>query len=197
MIFIVRFKLSVPHYRSQTHSLTCARCLRYAVQRPDLPQLESGPHFMTAVRVHIDHIHRKYDRWQNPKRSTRVHAWAYSSGHCRISHQVSSWIAFWSLTANCVTVLNIDGTEVQWSDNEFKHLTNVSVWSSHYWLGWVRAPHSRGLGSSLAQMKSGGVGWSQSVPRSTLCSGRLSACLFPKPCAHSPPFLFTSAKCPN
>lgn len=182
--------------RCQTRRLTCARCLRYAVQRPDLPQLESGPHFMTAVRVHVDHTGRKYDRWHNPEGSARVHAWAYSSGHCRISHRVSLWIADCSLTANCVTVLKIDGTQVQWSDDEFKHLTNVSVWFSHYWLGWVWAPHSRGLGSSLGQRKSG-VGSRQCVPRSTLCSGRLSACLFPKPCAHTPPFLFTSAKCPD
>lgn len=31
----------------------------------------------------------------------------------------------------------------------------------------------------------------------TLQWSTLSACLFPKPCAHSPPFLFTSAECPN
>lgn len=150
LMFAVRFS-----QKCRTHWLTCARCLRYAVQRPDMPQLESGPHFMTAVRVHVDHIHRKYDRWQNPKGSARVYAWAYSSGHCRISHQVSLWIAYCSLTANCVTVLKIDGTQVQWSDDEFKHLTNVSVWFSHYWLGWEWAPHSRGLGSSLGQRKSG------------------------------------------
>ena len=120
--------------RCLTHWLTCARCLRDAVQRPDLPQLESGLHFMTAVRVHVDQMCRKYDRWQNPKGSARVYAWAYSSGHCRISHQVSLWIC--SLVENCVTVLKIDRTQVQWSDDEFKHLTNVPVWVSHNWLGW-------------------------------------------------------------
>ena len=170
--------------RCQTHWLTCARCLRDAVQRSDLPQLESGLHLMTAVRVHVDQrTRREYDRWQNPKGPERVYAWAYSSGHCRISHQVSSpWIACCSLTANWVTVLKIDGT---WSDGEFEHLTSVSVWFSHYWLGggWVWAPHSRGLGSSLGQRKSGVVGWSQSVPRSVLrCLHGCSQSL-----AHTPP----------
>lgn len=110
VMFAVRFNQSALHHMCQTHWLTCARCLRYAVQRPDLPHLESGPHFMTAVRVHVDHVHRKYDRWQNPKGSARGYAWAYSSGHCRISHQVSLWIAYCSLMGNWVTVLKADGT---------------------------------------------------------------------------------------
>lgn len=100
---IRRFSQSAPRHGCQTHSLTCDRCLRYPVDHPD--QLESGPHFMTAVRVHVDHFHRKRDQRQNPKASDRVYAWAYSSGHCRISHQVSSWIAYCNLTVNCVTRL--------------------------------------------------------------------------------------------
>lgn len=184
--------------RCQTHWLTCVRCLRYAVQRPDLPQLESGPHFMTAVCVHVDHTRRKYE--QNPNGSARVYAWAYSSGHCRISHQVSFVDKLYcSRTANCVTVLKIDGTQVvQWSDDEFKHLTKRFRLIVHI-IGWgdeCERLTAELWGSSLGQRQSG-VGWSQSVPLSTLCSGRLSACLVPKPGAHSPPFLFTSAKCPN
>lgn len=157
--------------------LTCGRCLRYTVQRSDLPQLESGSHFMTAVGVHVDHIHRKYDRWQNPKESAGVHAWAYSSGHCRISNVVSLWIAYCSLTASCVTVLEIGGTEVQWSDDEFKHLTNVSVWFSHYWLGWVWALHSIGSGSSLEQRTSGLGEASLSLLQHFAVVGCLHACL--------------------
>lgn len=61
-LLAVRLSQSAPHYRCQTPWLTCARCLRYALQRSNLPQLESGSHFMTAVCVHVDHIHRKYDR---------------------------------------------------------------------------------------------------------------------------------------
>ena len=170
--------------RCQTHWLTCARCLRDAVQRSDLPQLESGLHLMTAVRVHVDQrTRREYDRWQNPKGPARVYAWAYSSGHCRISHQVSSpWIACCSLTANWVTVLKIDGT---WSDGEFEHLTSVSVWFSHYWLG--------GVSVSASQQRSGVFSWTEEErcgglkPVCPALSAPLPARLFPKPCAHSPP----------
>lgn len=106
------------------------------MQRPDLPQLESGPHFMTAVCVRVDHIRRKYDRWQNPKGSARVYAWAYSSGHCRISHQVSLWIAFCSLAANCVTVMKIDGTQVGYNEATM----SLNIWqtrpSDFHIIGW-------------------------------------------------------------
>lgn len=133
IMFAVRFSHSALDYTCQTHWLTCARCLRYPVQRPDLPQLESGPHFMTAVRVHVDHVLRKYDYWQDPKESARGYAWAYFPGHGRISHQVSLWVVYCSLIGNCVAVLKIDGTWAKWSDDEFKHLTDVSDWFSHYW----------------------------------------------------------------
>lgn len=73
--------------------LTCARCLRDAVQWPNLAQLERGPHLMTAVRVRAGHAGREHDRGQNPKGSARVYARACSSGHCRISHQVSALVA--------------------------------------------------------------------------------------------------------
>lgn len=153
---------------------------------------------MTAVRVHVDHSRRKkYDRWQNPKGSARVYAWAYSSGHCRISHQVSLWIAYCSLTANCVTLLKRDDTGVQWSDDEFEHLTNVSVWFSHYWLGWVWAPHSRGLGSSLGQRER--VVWAKaSVSRAQHFAvvGCLHACF--QSLAHTPlPFCLLQLSAPT
>lgn len=55
------------------------------------------------------------------------------------------------------------------SDDEFKH-------HRHSFTGVVvRA----GLGALLAGTERA-AGWSLSVPRSALCSGRLSACLFPK-----------------
>lgn len=42
--------------------LTCARCLRDAAQGPNLTQLERGLDLMAAVRVHLDHVRRKYHR---------------------------------------------------------------------------------------------------------------------------------------
>lgn len=152
MMLIARFSQHAPRHRCQTHLLTCDRCLRYSVQRPDLVQLENGPHFMTAVRAHVDHFHDKCEQWQNPKASDRVYAWAYSSGHCRISVQVSLWIAYCNLTVNW-HCWKKDGTRVWWSDGRFKHLTNPSVWFSHYW--WVWPSHSRDSGFSPAQRKSG------------------------------------------
>lgn len=94
------------------------------MQGPNLAHLESGPHFMTAVRVHVDHTGCNYDHCQNPKGSTGVYAWAYSSGHCRISHQVPLWrIDYCSLAPNWVTGFKLD--------DDFKHLTNVCVRFSH------------------------------------------------------------------
>lgn len=74
--------------------------------------------------------------------------------------------------------------ESNWSsDDEFKHHRH-----SHHWLGRSCALV---LGGSSSGHRESAAGWSLSVPRSTLCSGRLSACLIPK--RTLPPFLFTSA----
>jgi len=99
MRFLYLSQRALYHIR-QTHLLTCARCLWYALRRPDLPQLESGLYFMTAVRLCVDDNQSKYNDRQSPDRAATVYAWAYSSGHCRISHQVSLWIADCNGTVN-------------------------------------------------------------------------------------------------
>lgn len=81
-------------------------------------------------------------------------------------------------------------TKSNWSsDDEFKHHRH-----SHHWLGrWCALV----LGGSSGGRRRSAAGWSLSVPRSTLCSGRLSACLFPK--RTLPPFSvhFSNSVCPE
>lgn len=93
--------------------LTCARCLRDAAQGPNLTKLERGLDLMTAVRGHLDHIRRKDHRWQDPESATiTVHAWGYSSGHCRISQQVSlRRTDYRALIPDCGRALIWRGTE--------------------------------------------------------------------------------------
>lgn len=65
-------------------------------------------------------------------------------------------------------------------DGGFEHLTNVPgpTFTS---LSGGESERSRRVFSWES-----GAGWRLSVPRSTLCSGLLSARLFPKPCARPP-----------
>lgn len=94
--------------------LTCARCLRYAVQWPDLAQLERHSHLMTAVRVRTDCAGRQYEHRHDPKGSAGLYAWEYSSGHCCISRQVPSAcgaIDYCRLAPKWVTVSVVDGVE--------------------------------------------------------------------------------------
>lgn len=72
------------------------------------------------------------------------------------------------------------GTGTGGRDGGFEHLTNVPgpTFTS---LSGGESERSRGVFSWES-----GAGWSLSVPRSALCSGLLSARLFPKPCARPP-----------
>lgn len=164
--------------------LTCARCLGHAVQGPDLAHLERGPHFMTAVRVTADHARRQHDRRQNPEGAAGVHAWACSSGHCRMSQQVRSrWTDYCGRTPNCVTALK-GRRGVQASDKTLGSGPHIIVGDEREQRFGLFSP-ARGR-----------------VLRAQACLSRVqhfavSACLLPKPRALSPPFLFTSAMCPH
>lgn len=127
--------------------LTFVWFLRHQVKRSDVSLLESGSHFITAVLIRLDCIHCKNYQRQNPDGVKRVDAWAYSSGHCRISHQVSSQMTSCSLTVSCLIVLE---TELR----TWKATARVNIWqiflTESYIIGWDKRKRRKDRGGLVS-----------------------------------------------
>lgn len=136
MMFTVRFSQSALHYRRQTpHAHLCqVSPVRGSAARPAAAGKRSSLHD-SCTRSRRSHSLQigPLTKPRRIRKSSRVGIFLGTLQHLTPGILVDS--LYCSLTANWVTVLNLDGAEVQWSDDEFKHLTNVSVGCSHYWLG--------------------------------------------------------------